>query len=319
MGKIFQKCALCDNLSHVRCNRGNMGCSKCLIDIYPGFLVNTRDLQANNQDLNSIRFNPYCQDAYINNIGNAEMIDSINEQIAWQSVSSNLNNCKFETMTEIKTSRPDELKLLSLNVRSLKKAFTSLKDMEHTHLNKFDILCFNETACKIHELPFGAQEIKIDGFHEPIIQDPARISGLGGGLAIYVNKKLCTDSSKIHICENLCSSDNVEHGEHLYIEIDMGNKTKNIIIGNLYRSPNGRLADFLEKHKANLEKLSKHKDKIIIVVGDSNIDLLKHQSFEPCLTYLNTYCEHGFATLISRPTRITSNTATLIDHIFTNS
>ena len=321
MGKIFKKCDLCDNLSHVRCNRGNMGCLKCLNDIYPGFhLPTVGELNINyKHDINSLHFNPYSQHAHMNSIGNAEMIDSINEQIAWQSVSSNLNNCKFENLSEIKTSRPGELKIMSLNVRSLKKAFPRLKDMEHTHLSKFDILCFNETSCRTSELPFGVQEIILDGFHEPIIQEPARASGLGGGLAIYVSKKLCIDSTKISICENLSSSENFEHGEHLYIEIDMGSKTKNIIIGNLYRSPSGRLIDFQEKHKDNLEKLEKHKDKIIIILGDSNIDLLKFETFEPAHTYLNVYTEHNFAPLISRPTRITSNTATLIDHIFSNS
>ena len=31
-------------------------------------------------------------------------------------------------------------------------------------------------------------DISLEVFHEPIVQDPYRISGRGGGLAIYINK-----------------------------------------------------------------------------------------------------------------------------------
>ena len=60
----------------------------------------------------------------------------------------------------------------------------------------------------------------------------------------------------------------------------------------------------------------KHKNKLIAIVGDSNIDLLQHNTYEPATKLFDTYTEYGFAPVISRPTRVTTTSATLIDHIF---
>ena len=318
MGKISKKCDFCCKFSHVHCHAQNMGCISCLKNIFPGFMYSVNELFEHQYDnKNRTKFNPYSTNSFINDIGSSELFDSIEEQIAWQSVSDNLANCKYEKLSDIKTSRDNELKILSLNVRSLKKALPRLQDID-THLNKFDILCFNETCCKIDTLPFGKQQLRIDGFNLPIIQEPVRASGRGGGLAIYVSKKICSDSSKITIHRDLSCSENINDGEHLYIEIDMGHKMKNIIIGNFYRSPSAHPNNFLNKHKNNLENLAKHKNKIIVLAGDTNIDLLRYESYEPALTLLNIHSELGFAPLISRPTRVTHNSATLIDHIYSN-
>ena len=317
LGKITKKCDFCDCLSHAFCHMENMGCVRCLKDIYPGFTCTTADLFESNFGNDHRLFNPYNPNSYINKIGNVEFFETIDEEIAWQSVSENLNNCKYEKLNDVKASRKNELKILSLNIRSLNTAFPRLQDIS-THLNKFDCLSFNESGCKTDSLPFGTKALTIDGFHTPIIQDPTRSSGRGGGLIIYVNKKLCADPTKISVCSDLCSRDDVTSGEHLYIEIDMGHHTKNIIIGSLYRSPSHHPENFLNKHKENLENLKQHKNKTIVIAGDSNINLLTHLDYEPASTLLNMYSEHGFAPLISRPTRITNGSATLIDHIFAN-
>ena len=44
-----------------------------------------------------------------------------------------------------------------------------------------------------------------------------------------------------------------------------------------------------------------------------------HETYEPAQTLVNTFSENGSVPVISRPTRITNHTATLIDHIFVNS
>ena len=35
---------------------------------------------------------------------------------------------------------------------------------------KFDVLCFNETSCKLDNLANGSDDLLIEGFHYPIIQ-----------------------------------------------------------------------------------------------------------------------------------------------------
>ena len=52
----------------------------------------------------------------------------------------------------------------------------------------------------------------------------------------------------------------------------------------------------------------------VILFGDFNIDLLK-----PKQKWNQTYTMHGLEQLIDRPTRITDQTKTLIDHIYVTS
>ena len=53
-------------------------------------------------------------------------------------------------------------------------------------------------------------------------------------------------------------------------------------------------------------------------MGDSNINLLEYGKSDQATHLTDTLTEHGFAPLISRPTRVTDHSTTLIDHIFTN-
>ena len=59
-------------------------------------------------------------------------------------------------------------------------------------------------------------------------------------------------------------------------------------------------------------------NKICYVVGDWNLDLIKHHSHESTGEFLEIMYSRMFFPLITHPTRLTSNTATLIDNIFTN-
>ena len=55
-----------------------------------------------------------------------------------------------------------------------------------------------------------------------------------------------------------------------------------------------------------------------IIMGDFNIDLLKFGSHSKTSEYLDNIFSHGFIPIISKPTRVTNTSATLIDHIYTN-
>ena len=55
------------------------------------------------------------------------------------------------------------------------------------------------------------------------------------------------------------------------------------------------------------------------IVGDINIDLLKYHSHQQQTErYLGMIYSLDLLPVITKPTRITSHTATLIDHIYTN-
>ena len=59
--------------------------------------------------------------------------------------------------------------------------------------------------------------------------------------------------------------------------------------------------------------------KTCYLLGDFNINLINVSNHIPTAEFLEVMYSHAFTPLITKPTRVTSNTATLIDNIFTNS
>ena len=66
-----------------------------------------------------------------------------------------------------------------------------------------------------------------------------------------------------------------------------------------------------------LSKISTE-EKEIYICGDFNIDLLKMDSNKNYKYFYDLMCSYGFSPKIIQPTRVTTNSATLIDNIFTN-
>jgi hypothetical protein len=280
---------------------------------YPGYNVTPRSLHAvYGHQAKSATYNPYHRNHDSNYIGNRS--DDDVDFDPWENCSDILDSCKYYEPRQIHASKSYELKVQSLNIRSLHSAMSSLKDSIEQY-TKFDILCFNETNCIAENLAFKGKELELEGFHPPFIQAPARESGRGGGLEVYVNKNLC-DLSDIQIKVELSFRDNAKSGEFQVIEITYKNH-KNTILCNMYRSPSGNLASFLLVGM-HTEGLARHNNKNIFFLGDSNINLLEYEKNDQVTRYVDLFPEYEFASTISRPTRITSHSTTLIDHIFVN-
>jgi hypothetical protein len=64
-----------------------------------------------------------------------------------------------------------------------------------------------------------------------------------------------------------------------------------------------------------MAKISKE-NKSCYLMGDFNMNLLNYQSHNQTNEFLDIMYSNMFFPLITRPTRITSHTATLIDNIF---
>ena len=105
----------------------------------------------------------------------------------------------------------------------------------------------------------------------------------------------------------------------VFIEIykSILNTCSNIVIGVIYHTPNSSVDTFNERISDILNAIQKE-HKLCYLLGDLNIDFLKadeHRATGELLDVL--YCCNAFP-LIMKPTRVTSTTATLIDHILTN-
>ena len=106
--------------------------------------------------------------------------------------------------------------------------------------------------------------------------------------------------------------------EILWVEINTGTKSKNIVICCAYRHPDTDNTKFIEYLEATSFKVDKNK--IICVIGDFNINLLNYESHSASETseFINSMVSHYLLPHILQPTRVTDHSATIIDNTFTN-
>jgi exonuclease III len=312
-------CAWCGLSCHQRCIKGELGCTLCASDMLPGYNCSSHELTGN-LFKNTAMFNPYI-DIMLSATSNQNEnnVDS-EEAMYWQEASECLLNCNYRQHKSIPSTTDSDLKIFSLNIRSLNKHITQIRD-DIEQYKKFDILCFNETSCSPENSAGGIADFEIDGFHTPILQKPCRSSCRGGGLAIYINEDTCS-SDDFHRIDQLCctETDTPSAGEFLFLEVNVKKRiNKKVIVGTMYRSPSAQPTNFIESIKSKLQFLERHKKKHIIIAGDTNIDLIQHDNDVHAQNISDITLSHGFTEVISKPTRITDHSATLLDHIFTNS
>ena len=171
IGSRMKVCSLCDNNSHKRCHSGDMGCKTCLREIYPGYdLENYFTLTHDPNFSNTALFNPYDIGDYTNSIGisDSEDPDALAEQEIWAPYSKRLISCNYVQPDSLTMNKEGELKTLTLNIRSVLKNITQIRD-NMTFYNKFDIVCLNEAMCNNDLLPFEGKELMLENFHPPIV------------------------------------------------------------------------------------------------------------------------------------------------------
>ncbi|CAM1306749.1 Uncharacterised protein at_DN0802, partial [Pycnogonum litorale] len=190
----------------------------------------------------------------------------------------------------------DEFSLVHMNIRSLPQNFNKLDDFISI-FKSFNVLAMSETwvTAKTNLSRYQMNNYSLI---------TSSTSGRGRGSALYVSHqnpyKIREDiSSDSNVCDCIC------------IELI---QPQPLIIIAIYRSPSSRLSQFLTELKFILHKafLTGHK---IMVCGDINIDLCKLNCSNE---YIETLCEYELQNLIVFPTRQTSKSSSLIDHIFTN-
>ena len=85
----------------------------------------------------------------------------------------------------------------------------------------------------------------------------------------------------------------------------------------MYKPPNGDIIVF-EKFYENLLSAKDKTSKNIIFAGDLNINVLNEESNKKVQHFLSSMFQYNMIPTINKPTRVTRNTATAIDHIITN-
>ena len=100
--------------------------------------------------------------------------------------------------------------------------------------------------------------------------------------------------------------------ESCFIELE--SSKNNIVIGSLYRPPNTSTTNFVESFHTIITTIQRENKNIIIGL-DHNLDLLKHQTHKQTRLFLENIYNNGLVPMITKPTRISNNSATLIDNI----
>ena len=134
--------------------------------------------------------------------------------------------------------------------------------------------------------------------------DQSRINQRGGGVGPFIHTSLNYER---------VSGISLNNAESLWLKILFGDV--DIVVGVVYRKPDSILDDFTDDMNRILHSLHLERNSCI-VTGDFNINMLSLDNRKQNFLHM-TEC-YGLRQLINRPTRVTSTTSSLIDHIYTN-
>ena len=224
-------------------------------------------------------------------------------------ISNNLNSCDYyieDTFNDRCETLPINrcsLSILHLNIRSIPRNLSSLQ----TYLNNLDIqfsvIGISETWLK----PYNVDCYGMDGYKEEHLYRSER---MGGGVSLYVMNGI-----EYFVRNDMSIID--EHLESLFIEVDKSclSNENNSLIGVIYRPPNTDIDIFINHLMTILDKI-KLENKSCHLMGDFNINLLNAESHSKTGNFLDILASYSLMPNITKPTRATEETSTLIDNIF---
>ena len=263
---------------------------------------------ANSLDINEIINNSdydlchLLSDAYPGLNGNNDMNDCD------ENILENVNSLYYN-IDDLCARRSDLLKynmnVIHLNISSLPAHFDQLKLV----LSQFDaqniqfdciLLCetsLNDNNCDMFDIP---------SYHKLVSRH--RRHTTRGGVAIYVNNRYT-----FNIRDDLAMYD-----EHIFesIVVEVSKAGKTFLIGEVYRVPNSNNAQCLNYYETVVSRMVAE-NKTTVIGTDQNYDYI-NISHGPTHDLLDVFFASGMAPVISRPTRITDRTATLIDNLYVN-
>ena len=126
-------------------------------------------------------------------------------------------------------------------------------------------------------------------------------------MALFVHSNIRNIKERADLCFKL------NFLESLFIEFTSSNVT--YLCGVIYHRPNSSPINFIQKLNDILEQTLSENKKIILT-GDFNINLLNSSRVTTDL--INLFHGNNMLSLINKPTRLTTSTATIIDQIWSN-
>ena len=208
---------------------------------------------------------------------------------------------ELENLTQ-ETLPKGNLNLMQLNIRGLvgkqNKLYSLLNDLEKYS----DIHCL--LLCETWLTEDTKKLLSLENHH---FIGSERMSKKGGGVGFLIRDDLITRERP-----DLCVK--TENFEHCIIELKC--RKRNIILVSLYRPPNTPIKGFLTDYIRLVNNLNQIKNGDVIIGMDHNLDFLKSSCQKGTQQFIEFNLESNLLPCITRPTRITKSTATLIDNVF---
>ena len=223
-------------------------------------------------------------------------------ELLFHSLNNKVKPCKsynFDNLA-LPFDSPSSLFILHLNIYSLQAHFDELNEFLLNFPKPPAIIFLSETRINI------APQISnlLPGYtflHHP---SPTRAGGVGA----YIKSSLI-----FSIKDNL--SLNVQGCEGLWISIDFPDLKSKYVFAVIYRHPCSNRKTFFDNLEQNMQALNEKKTKVMIM-GDINIDLASQTNY--VCEYNLLLQSNFFFSLITKPTRVTNSSKTIIDHVLTN-
>ena len=136
-------------------------------------------------------------------------------------------------------------------------------------------------------------------------------STLSGSVGVYFSNLL-----------KFCQVDNlrlkVDGCEDLWFDVPFPGQHNKLIFSVIYRHPwNNLTTAFIEFLDESLRKVNRQGD-LFVIMGDINTDLNPKNNSAVQSDYLHMLESNAFSNLMTKPTRVTENSQTTIDHLLTN-
>ena len=207
------------------------------------------------------------------------------------------NYLEIDDLTELRTNDLD-LCVIQLNIRGLiGKQFDLLKLLSQVK-KRVDVVILEETWLTNESM----SRLKTPGYN---FVGKIRPNRKGGGVGFLLHES-------IKYKERNDLTRELNSFENFTVELCM--KGQNTLASALYRPPNSNQKIFLKEFPSFIKSLQRV-SKNVIVGLDHNVDFLKSEQHEPSQQFIETILDNKLIPLITRPTRITKNSATLIDNI----
>jgi len=308
-------CELCDTVYHFKCasvkadnSDSKWICHSCVMFNLPyrdqAITTESRGLTQiiNDNRLSDQYLDPSDYNDESRNLLNTEGIDADLNYLNSTSTFSSM----YKDVSELRDfsnslNHVNQICIAHINCRSMNH---KISDIEHLLIHtKCAVMAVTETWLT-DDL---ASTINIPGYN---FVHRARSSGIRGGVGFLIRSDI-----EFFRIEDMPGS-NVDTFESLFIKFPQP-RSKDIVMGSIYRPPNTSISDFLVDFNLTLQHLARS-NKRAVLLGDYNINILRHEELHLTGMFLNTLASHKFIPTILRPTRITEHTATLIDNMFTN-